>query len=162
MIKFILGIAIVGFTSFCGYLLAGKYRQKKEFFLQFNEFNERYISEISYYKRPIGEFITKYSYKNDFQTLLENFFNGLSANKEMNIGLLTSFSFLNQDEKIFTGDYFLMLGKGDTASQKGYFSSLKEKLKKLQNESESVCKRYADLYIKLGFLCGLLILILII
>ena len=57
-------------------------------------------------------------------------------------------------------DYFLMLGKGDSLSQKGYFSSVKEPLLRLQNEAETTCKRYADLYIKLGFLCGLLILIL--
>ena len=54
MIKFILGVAIICFTSFCGYVLAKKYRQRKNFFSQMNEFNERFLSEIAYYRRPIN------------------------------------------------------------------------------------------------------------
>ena len=59
-------------------------------------------------------------------------------------------------------DYFFMLGKGDSASQKGYFSSLKDTLVKLENETKIEAKRYGDLYLKIGFLFGLLVLILIV
>lgn len=164
MIKFILGIAIVAFSTFCGYLLAGKYRRRKEFFLQFKEFNERFLSEISYTRRPIGEFVALYSYKGEFEQLLHIFFDSISKNrlKEEKITDNPPFCFLTQEEKALTEDYFLMLGKGDSSSQKGYFSSAKEKLAKLQNDSEIACKRYGDLYVKLGFLCGLFILVLII
>ena len=72
------------------------------------------------------------------------------------------FNFLKEEEKRVICDYFSMLGKGDSQSQKGYFSGEKERLKKFQNETEEICKKYSDLYVKLGFLCGLLILILII
>ena len=74
----------------------------------------------------------------------------------------TSFHFLSQEEKLFVDNYFLMLGRGDSVSQKGYFSSVKEKIVGLRNRAESEAKKYGDLYIKLGFLCGLLILILIV
>ena len=68
LIKFLLGIAIVAFTSFCGYLFSGKYRKRSLFFRQLNAFNERFLTEISYYRRPIGEFATRYSYKGEFNT----------------------------------------------------------------------------------------------
>ena len=71
------------------------------------------------------------------------------------------YSFLKQEEKRVVEDYFLMLGKGDSGSQKGYCLAAKDGIVKLQAEAELTCKRYADLYVKLGFLCGLLILILI-
>lgn len=164
MIKFILGIAIVAFTTFCGYLLARKYRQRKEFFLQFKEFNERFLSEISYYRRPIVDFVSQYFYKGEFNVLLHCYFEQLLENdfEEKRALDLPEFIFLNEEEKAVINDYFLMLGRGDSSSQKGYFSSVREKLFKLQNDSEVACKRYGDLYIKLGVLCGLLILILII
>lgn len=162
MVKFLLGIAIVAFTSFCGYLLSKKYRRKKLFFMQFKEFNERFLNEISYYKRPLKAFLFEYPYKDEFKTLIEAF---LSV-KEMGalIELLRSeeFSFLKAEEKEGIADYFSMLGKGDSQSQKAYFSSAKERIAKLYSEAESLCKKYGDLYIKIGFLCGLLILILII
>ncbi|MBE5746683.1 MAG: hypothetical protein E7352_00700 [Clostridiales bacterium] len=163
MQKFIIGVALVAFTSFCGYFLARKYRQRKLFFKQFQEFNERFLSEIAYYRRPIREFASKYTYKGEFDMLLKDFFTTLENRAIMQAEFLDLpvYSFLKSEEKRIVEDYFLMLGKGDSASQKGYFSSVKESLARLQKESEETCKRYGDLYIKIGFLCGLLILILI-
>ena len=60
MQKFIVGVAMVAFTTFCGYFLAKKYRQRKLFFMQLVEFNERFLSEISYYRRPIKDFTEKF------------------------------------------------------------------------------------------------------
>lgn len=162
LIKFLFGVATIAFTSFCGYLLARKYRQKRDFFTQFKEFNERFISEVSYYRRPIGEFIAQYAYRGEFNRLLEEYFTGISEGKTTNIILeAPEYSFLKQEEKRVVEDYFLMLGKGDSSSQKGYCLAAKDGIVKLQAEAELTCKRYADLYVKLGFLCGLLILILI-
>lgn len=163
MLKFLSGIAIIAFMTFCGYLLARKYRRRKDFFSQWKEFNERFLTEISYYRRPVQQFIGDYSYRGEFSLLLQNFFQKLQEDERN--GTLTedgNFAFLKADEKRGVEDYFLMLGKGDSASQKGYFSSIKDTLSKWQQESAESCKRYGDLYIKMGFLCGLLLLILII
>ena len=69
-------------------------------------------------------------------------------------------TFLTAEEKNVVEDYFLMLGKGDSASQKTYFSAMKERLISLKDEAVNAHKRYGDLYVKLGFLCGLFLLIL--
>ncbi len=162
MVKFLLGIAIVAFTSFCGYLLAKKYRQRKSFFKQLNEFNERFLSEIAYYRRPIREFISKYSYQGEFETLLLDYLTALNEQSGKNFMESGDYAFLNEEERRRVEDYLFMLGKGDSVSQKGYFSSVREKLSSLQEEADKAAKRYGDLYVKLGFLCGLLILILIV
>ena len=166
MIKFMLGIAIICFTTFCGYFFAQKYRRRKDFFRQLCEFNERFLSEITYYRRPLPDFAASYEYKGDFHNLLTNYFQiakeqqgiRLSFSQGMldNVGL----TFLRKEEKSIVEDYFLMLGKGDSASQKMYFTATKENLKKICAQSELDCKKYGDLYIKLGFLFGLLLLIL--
>ena len=46
MLKLLSGIAIIAFTTFCGYFFSKKYRQRKIFFAQFKEFNERFLNEI--------------------------------------------------------------------------------------------------------------------
>ena len=74
MLKFIVGIALIAFTTSCGYILARKYRRRKSFFRQLREFNDRFISEISYFKRPIEEFVGAYQYQGDFDGLLKAFF----------------------------------------------------------------------------------------
>ena len=162
--KFFLGIAIVAFTSFCGYIFAKKYRIRKLFFSQWKEFNERFLNEISYYKRPLGEFSSKYMYKGEFNDLLENYFSCLSGEMSGFTEVLKSadYGFLSREEKAAVYDYFTMLGKGDSLSQKSYFSAAKETLGKFQTNAETTYKKYGDLYIKLGFLCGLFLLILII
>ncbi len=164
MIKFFLGVAIVGFCAFCGFLFAKKYRQRKLFFGQLSTFNERFINEISYYRRPLVQFASAYAYKGEFSLLLEDFFKDVdNAPRRLDECLEeATYSFLKKEEKGFIKDYFLSLGRGDSASQKTHFSSLQTPLQKQREEAEATCKKYADLYVKLGFLFGLLVLILII
>ncbi len=161
MIKFLLGVVIVAFTSFCGHFLAKKYRQRKDFFKQLREFNDRFLSEIAYYRRPIRDFVATYSYQGEFGELLEEYLSSLDEREKI-LTTTEKYSFLTEEERHTVEDYFLMLGKGDSSSQKGYFSSVKDRLQELQQSAEHSAKRYGDLYVKLGFLCGLLILILII
>ena len=162
LIKFLLGIAIVAFTSFCGYLFSGKYRKRSLFFRQLNAFNERFLTEISYYRRPIGEFATRYSYNGEFNTLLQDFLKSLSDSHAWQGLNKSDYSFLKKEEKRIIEDYFLMLGKGNSTSQKAYFSSMKDSLSSMYNEAKCIQEKYGNLYIKIGFLCGLLILILIV
>ncbi len=164
MIKFLLGMTIVAFTSLCGRMLAKKYRVRREFFKQFKEFNERFLSEISYTRRPLKTFAQSYTYHGEFQALLRDYFHALDERLPTGVPFFEreNYSFLTEEEERTVENYFLMLGKGDSASQKGYFSSMRDKLSAMQTESEKDAKRYGDLYVKLGFLCGLLILILIV
>ena len=163
-LKFLLGLIIVAFTTLCGYLLTRKYRQRRLFFTQFREFNEHFLTEIIYSRRPIVEFVAGYSYKGEFNQLLETYF----ASFQTRTTKATPFpwqdskcSFLKKEEKSLIEDYFATLGKGDSNAQKSYFSSLKDRLSSMQADAENACRKHGDLYIKIGFLCGLFILVLI-
>ncbi len=164
MLRIFFGIAIVAFASFCGYLLSKKYRQRRLFFTCWREFNEQFINEIAYYRRPLSDFLSLRTYEGEFQTLLQEYAQILSeyAKSGENRLDLSEYSFLIDDEKTVVFDYFRMLGRGDSASQKSYFLSLRDTLVKYQTIANEQGKKYEDLYIKLGFLCGLFILILII
>ena len=163
VLKIIFGVTMVAFTTFCGYLFARKYRQRRQFCQQLKEFNERYLSEISYARRPIKTFISSYQYKGEFAEFLRKYFEILELG-EVNIlpfDLKKEYAFLKEEDCQVVSDYFLMLGKGDSFSQKGYFTSVKERIAAVTLSAENTCKKYGDLYVKIGFLCGLLILIII-
>ena len=166
MLKVVLGAVIVCITTFCGRLLAGKYRRRKEFFVQMSEFNNRFLTEVSYYKRPLIEFFEGYSYRGEYQELLEEVIqkrkgSGVLKGAATSIDF-SSFSFLNADEKALVADYFLTIGKGDSSSQKSYFSGMIENINAIRKRCEDENKKYGELYVKLGFLCGLAILVLIV
>ena len=163
MAKYVLCILVVAFTSVCGFLLAKKYRKKKEFYIQFSIFNERFITELSYFRRPILQFIHSYAYKGEFLYFLNGY---LELNDKTNTHLQfivdnATFYFLTPDEKAMLINYFSMIGKGDSHSQKSYFSSMKDLLNKAENQAIENCKKYQTLYLKLGFLFGVFIIILI-
>lgn len=166
MLKFFLGLVIIGITTFCGRLCAGKYRKRKDFFVQMSEFNNRFLTEVSYYKRPLLEFFEGFSYHSEFEELLEEV---ISARKGSGVlkgdSARIDFSglpFLTADERVLVGDYFLTIGKGDSVSQKTYFGGMKENLNSIRKRCEEENKKYGELYVKLGFLCGLAILVLIV
>ena len=125
MLKFFLGIAIVALTSLIGHLLARKYRQRKDFYVQFSEFNERFLSELAYRRRPIRDFFASYPYQGEFSALLQAFFDTIDKHTPFDA---PEYTFLNKEESGFIRDYFSMLGRGDSLSQRGYFSSVKSNL----------------------------------
>jgi len=163
MIKLLLCLAIISFTSFCGYLLGRKYRQKRQFFNQFKEFNERFLTEVTYYRRPILEFLSHYRYKGEFHAFLEDIIFSLEEKYSLDKYMKTNdYTFLTHEDKIFLNDYFSMFGRSDSVSQKAYFSSANVEIEKRKTNAQSEVKKYGDLYLKMGVLCGILIVILII
>lgn len=161
--RLLLGIIIVVFCSACGFMLAKKYRKRKQFFTQLYQFNERFLNEIAYYRRPIEAFTSQHEYKGEFALLLTLYLEGVKTDDEaFDVRNNAEFTFLTEEEKNGVNDYFRMLGKGDSLSQKGYFTAKKESLCAWQNEANAIAKKYGDLYVKLGFLFGLFLLIVLI
>lgn len=153
-VKFLLGAAIVAFCTFLGYLFAGKYRARKSFFFEANAFNEKFLAELKFSRKPVGEFFKTVNAQGDFARLTEAAEAGGAAAPD--------FSFLSKSEKDFVSEYFSMLGKGDSASQLGYFSAQEQILKEKLFKSEKEAKERSELYTKLGLLFGLAFVILIV
>ena len=158
--KIIVGIAVVAFTTYCGWFLSRKYRRRKKFFLDMQEFNLSFLEEISYSKRPFEAFCARRHYTGGFGELLEEVLFQRAEKKTAKISM-DEYTFLLVDERVFVGEYFQTVGRADSQSQKGYFSNAKTKLDSLKSKGEEDSKRYTDLYTKLGFLAGLAIMIIL-
>ncbi|MDE7296291.1 MAG: hypothetical protein K2N84_03405 [Clostridia bacterium] len=153
-LKFLLAALIIAFCVFLGYLAAGKHRARKRYFSQLALFNERYLSELSYTRKPLAEFIDSFPYTGDFDKSLKRLTESRNAKVD--------FPYLTADERKLCSDYFTALGTGDSSAQKGYFSAQKLSLEEKKTESEKECKAKGELYLKLGLLAGLAFVILIV
>ena len=160
MVRFIVGIAVVVFTTFCGRFLAKKYTIRKAFFQEAESFNEGFLEELGYTKRPFEEYCLKRAYKGEFGQMLHEELNRRAKRKSTLS--LDGYSFLNAEERAFFSEYFCAFGRGDAQSQKSYFSQAKNRLQSLKIKAEEECKRNVELFTKMGFLLGLALLIIII
>ena len=55
----------------------------------------------------------------------------------------------------------MMIGRSDSASQKDYLQSARTETERLRSESGAEYKRRCNLYVKLGFLFGLIIAVIL-
>ena len=138
-IKFALCALIVAFSVAVGAFASGKYRARKKLYAQFCAFNERYLTELKYMRRPIGEFFAAYAYEGDFKEIVA------AAMRREPTTVKTEY--LTQEERGCLDDYF--------SAQKEYLAAKK-------GESEREAKERAELYLKLGLLAGLALVILIV
>ncbi len=161
MIKFIIGIAVVVFSTYIGRLFSRRYKRRKDFFQAFDSFNHRFLSELGYSKRPIGELCASIQTKGEFYDLVNAVMSQRAARRSSPADL-AEYYFLSQEERGLTREYFSVFGKGDTASQKSYFSQAGNSISSLKTKAEDDYKKYSDLYTKLGFLCGLAVMVIIV
>jgi len=151
--KIILCGIIPFLTAFIGYFLSNKYSERKEFFEDFDCFHKILKTEISFTKRTIYEILKGNRENSDFLDLIQRFLNG---NTEYCL------KYLKKEEHDFVKKYFENLGVLDKVSQLDYINSLNDRIQKMVTDSQNEQKKYRPLYIKLGFLFGLVIFILLI
>lgn len=153
-IKFILGLLVIAFCTFLGYLASSKYRDRRSFYAQLSDLNEKYLAELKYARKPLKKFLSEFEFKGDFEEVMHRYLTDRSINID--------YSYLSKAEKESAAEYFRMLGRGDSHSQSGYFSAQAEQLLSAKNQSAKEAKSYTDLYLKLGLLAGLAFVILIV
>lgn len=161
MLKIIICLSILAFTSGCGYYLARKYRQRKIFFNQYELFNEHFLQEVRSFRRPLQEFISARHYKAEFEDLLQIYIKLLGKNVDL-YNEFEVFTFLTVEERREIAEYFNRLGRSDSDSQTRFYDEMKGRIGSLVKNANDEYRKYADLYVKLGVLIGLAIIIIII
>ena len=70
-LKILICIAVIAFFTGLGYLISGKYRARKKFYTQFCAFNERYLNELTFTRKPLSSFLKEFEYTGDFGKTIE-------------------------------------------------------------------------------------------
>jgi len=146
----VLGLILLCLSTFVGVKLANKYTIKKEYYNDFCAFNKKLKNEISFSLKPLNIIIEEFDNGKLFFKCLENNYKYGEIPNSLN---------LDTYEIEFLSNYLNVIGKSDRESQinfiDGTMDLINEKLKSAEDDE----KKYKKLYVKLGFLFGLLIFI---
>lgn len=146
--RFLLGVICLILCLFVGYILSQKFSCKRMFYSDFKNFNERLITEVSFSQKTISQLIINND--SDFYNLVSN----KISDREYVIP-----RYLKREEYEFLNDYFSNIGKSDKYTQMLYLNSVKNQIDNCFNKSKEDEKKYKTLYVKMGFLIGLIILV---
>ncbi len=151
--KIALGIIVVFICVFIGYQMSLKYVKRKAYYVAFENFNQDLIREMSFTMQTIEKVIDALRQKKDeFSKITVSFFDD---NKKIESKIL------REDEKEDLKAYLNSVGKSDAKSQlkllEGYKIKICDNVKIATLEE----KKYKSFYIKLGFLFGLIIFIIL-
>ena len=144
-------------TAIIGYLASIKFVDRRDFWERFDYWHKKIIAEIAFSKRTLPEIFNEAesSDKNDLFLMV-------AKDYVKNHKTIIKFNFLCKEEKEFIDKYFQNIGTMDGDTQLNYLKSFETELEKYVSGSELKNKRFRPLFIKMGFLIGLVIFILII
>ena len=150
--KVLLGIILVCLSTLLGYILAGKFAFRKQFYDDYCNFNNIFKQEISFRQTTLVSLV-KNKNSGDFYCVLRNYVqdNEFVFNK----------TYLKKDEIEFFHNYLKTLGTGDKNTQIEFIDRTNIVILEKQKKCVEDEKKYKALYVKLGFLFGLILFILV-
>ena len=140
MIKILILIAVAGLTTYIGTFLAANKKKRMQVFAELYEFNEQLILTLKFSRSSMDKIASPFKFVPD---------------------ILSGSCPLSGDDGEFIRDYTLNLGKTDALSQVDYLTERKNVLKKYKDESFADYKKYSSLYVKIFFLIGVLVAVLL-
>ncbi|MBO4251503.1 MAG: hypothetical protein J5911_02440 [Clostridia bacterium] len=145
------------FTALIGFVSSMKYSDARDFWERFEFWHKKIKSEITFSQRSLLEIFngSEDLYKNDkFLSVAKDYLQKGKTDENLN--------FLSKNEKEFIYKYFQNLGTMDRDSQLNYLNSLETELNKYVSDAGQKDKKYRPLFVKMGFLLGLVVFIMII
>ncbi len=152
--KIILGIIIMILCVVIGYFYSKKYQERKKYFEDFKNFNGRVKNEVNFSQTSLISIVKSISTDTAFNSYVHGYF----IDKNDSIDKL---KFFNEHERTFVSDYMKNIGQGDKNSQSQFLESSEKQIEKYLDDAIEEDKKYRPLCIKLGFLFGLIILIIL-
>lgn len=148
--RFILGIVCFIVSVMGGFILSLKYSERKNFYADFINFNKKLKLEMVFSKKTLIELI--------IELPKDIFFNRVLFDVIMNKKTICV-KFLNEEENTFFLNYLSEIGGSDSISQMDYLNSAELYLEEKYSFYQSEEKKYRSLFIKMGFLIGLVLFI---
>lgn len=127
-------------TTALGILLSASKKKKMQVFSELYEFNEQLILNLKFTKSPVNKVAEGFKFVPD---------------------ILQGKKVLDGKDGEFITDYAVNLGKSDALSQIDYLNGRKSALTKYRDESAETYKKYSSLYVKIFFMVGVLMAVLL-
>lgn len=127
-------------TTTIGVFLSANKKKRMTVFSELYEFNEQLILNLKFERKPIDKVAEKYKYIPP---------------------IIAGEKVLDGKDGETIAEYAVNLGKSDALSQIDYLNGRKAALSKCKDESFSDYKKYTSLYVKIFFMVGVLMAVLI-
>ena len=124
-----------------GPLLSANKKRRMQIFAELYEFNERLILTLKFTRSSIEKIAEPFKFVPE---------------------ILDGKELISGDEGQFLKDYIHNLGKTDALSQVDYLNERKLLLKKYKDDSFTDYKKYSSLYVKIFFLIGVMVAVLLV
>ena len=148
------GIVLLAVCVVIGFFYSQKYTVRKKEFEFLKTFNSRVKSEVAFSKSSLVSLVKKIDDERAVANYVREFF--LRKNDR-----LEGLGVLKKEEKEFLSDYVKKLGQGDVSAQKDFLSEAGVVIDGYLSECVRQEKQYGSLCLKVGFLFGLIILIIL-
>ena len=153
-IKFIFGVLLVVLSTKIAVIKAKTLKEKYLYYSSAKLMCEGLESELLYFKRPLNEALNidypSFYFAKTVKSVIEN-------------GYIDAYpEFLTLEERGKFDGLFLQLGRTDTEAQKACILSNKEDFLKLESEKRVEYNKFYTLTLKLGFLIGVMLFVLVI
>ncbi len=123
-----------------GIFLSASKKKRMQVFAELYEFNEQLLINLKYGRNPVSKVAEPFKFVPSV----------IKGEKVLN----------GKDGEVLS-EYIVNLGKSDAVSQVDYLNGRKAQLEKLKNESFNDYKRYSSLYVKIFFMIGVLMAVLL-
>jgi len=130
----------VALTTLLGILFSNNKKKKMQLFCELYEFNEKLLLNLKFGKIPLSKIAQEYP---------------------IICKILQNELIIEGRDGEFVNNYFKNLGHTDAISQIDYLNERKIYLKKYKDDSLNDYKKYGSLYIKIFFMVGILIAVLL-
>lgn len=127
-------------TTLIGTFLSSNKKKKMQIFSELYEFNEQLILTLKFTRSSMEKIAEPFKFVSD---------------------ILQGKQLLSGEEGQFLKDYIQNLGKTDALSQVDYLNERKVILKKYKDDSFADYKKYSSLYVKIFFLIGVMVAVLL-
>ncbi len=152
--KIVFGFLLTSLSVYLGKIYSAKYTKKRKFYEDFYDFNRILINKVSFSNNSILTIVNENNEGSCFYM----------TTKEYLINNSTQFNleFIELNEINYLKRYLSEIGTSDRKNQIKYLNTIDIELRDKLNVAIENEKKYKTLYVKLGFLFGLIIFVLVI
>lgn len=164
MIKIVLILIVVGGFTYVGFGISSYYKKRADFFAELMNLCDKVRAEIDFSGKNLTAIFENQKYEGNLGKVVQNFVEYLK-NNDVNLTnkqLFHGVRILKDEEKSMIFDFFARLGRHDSNSEVKLiddFKNLVEPHQKLSNDEKI---KFGKMSVKVSFLLGLMVAILIV
>ncbi len=163
--KYVILILLVVLCTFIGFIFSKKYSVRANFYQALLYLCQKFDIEINYSRERLKNIFLGLDDKNKsaLRGIDKNYIAFIDKEAPLDKNnLFKGINFLKDNEKDLIFTFFKSLGRSDVDSQSKEIKNFQSRFEELTSKTNAENKKYGSLSIKLGLICGLVLVVILI